>query len=189
MFEMECHNSGAGQNPIDLEQLLWLLTSWIFYILYISAWHRLEASIVKRATQGSLTMTTPFTALSQRPTMPCTLNHNISVQLYPGSVEPKSEGGFSAQCNALIMKKWCTWNRIRWVCHTLCGEQLTLHSELQGGQVSGTLRSSSQNVTKYLSEPFQVEFDYLLIAVHPKLQNMFVNCTRRAQNNKQKTGI
>ena len=101
MFEMECHNSAAGQNPIDLEQLLllWLLTSWIFYILYISAWHRLEASIVKRATQGSLTMTTPFTALSQSPTMPCTLNHNISVQLYPGSVEPKSEGGFSAQCN------------------------------------------------------------------------------------------
>ena len=100
---MECHNSAAGQNPIDLEQLLllWLLTSWIFYILYISAWHRLEASIVKRATQGSLTMTTPFTALSQNPTMPCTLNHNISVQLYPGSVEPKSEGGFSAQCNAL----------------------------------------------------------------------------------------
>ena len=58
-------------------------------------------------------------------------------------------------------------------------QQLTLHSELQGGQLSGTLRSSSQNVTKYLSEPFQVE-------LHPKLQNMFVNCTRRAQNNKQK---
>ena len=90
------------------------------------------------------------------------------------------------QCAAIIMKKWCTWNRIRWVCHTLCGEQLTLHSELQGGQVSGTLRSSSQNFTKYLSEPFQVEFGYLLIAIDPKLQNMFVNCTRRAQNNKQK---